>query len=111
MPVREVLDALAAGESVSRTDMKAAVKLVLSDLATIAPGRSVEVRVPPFAAVQVVAGATHRRGTPPALVQMSATSLLALATGDLSWSEAVAAGALRASGERSDLGHLFPLYR
>lgn len=109
--VRTILDALAADKPVSRTEMKAAVKHVLSDLATIAPGRSVEVRVPPYAAVQVVAGATHRRGTPPALVQMTATTLLELATGACPWPEAISSGAVRASGERSDLSGLFPLYR
>lgn len=107
----DVAAALAADQTVGRADMRAAVKLVLAELTAIAPGRSVELRVPPHAAVQVVAGATHRRGTPPALVQMSPATLLALATGATLWSEAVAAGTVRASGERSDLSGLFPLYR
>lgn len=105
-----VIAALADDEPVSRAETKAAVKAVLADLVSLAPGRSVEVRVPPFAAVQLIAGATHRRGTPPALVQMSARTLLLIASGDLDWHEAVASGEVRASGERSDLSHLFPLY-
>lgn len=108
--VAVVASALSVGEAVSRADMKTAVKLVLADLTGRAPGKSVEVRVPPFAAVQVVSGATHRRGTPPALVQMSATTVLGLATGVLTWAHAVSAGQVRASGERSDLSALFPLY-
>ena len=108
--VRRVVNAISAGHPVSRQEWKAAVKAVLSDLSSIAPGRSVEVRVPPYAAVQVVAGTTHRRGTPPALVQMSPQTLLHLATGDVGWVEASVAGAIRASGERSDLSSLFPLY-
>lgn len=109
--VLAVADALAKGAELSRADTKAAVKVVLADLSKIAPGRSVEVRVPPFAAVQVVAGATHRRGTPPALVQMSAQTLLDLATGRAQWDAATATGAIRASGERSNLSALFPLYQ
>ena len=109
--VRRVVAAISAGHPVSRQEWKAAVKTVLSDLSALAPGRSVEVRVPPYAAVQVVAGATHRRGTPPALVQMQPMTLLRLATGDAGWAEAVAAGEIRASGERSDLSSYFPLYR
>lgn len=109
--VERVLADLAADQPADRADTKAAVKAVLARLTSIAPGRSVEVRVPPFAAVQVVAGATHRRGTPPALVQMSAATLLLLATGATRWADAVARGEVRASGERSDLSALFPLYR
>lgn len=109
--VSRLLTAVAAGERGSRSETRAAVKAVLADLTAAAPGRAVEVRVPPFAAAQVVAGATHRRGTPPALVQMTAPTLLSLATGATSWAEAVAEGRVRASGERSDLGWLFPLYR
>lgn len=109
--MRRVAAAILADHPVSRQDWKAAVKTILGDLSNLAPGRSVEVRVPPYAATQVVAGATHRRGTPPALVQMQPLTLLRLATGDVAWAEAVAAGEIRASGERSDLSSYFPLYR
>lgn len=108
--VIRVLAALAAGEPADRAATKAAVKACLNQVAAIAPGRSVEIRVPPFAAVQAVAGATHRRGTPPALVQMDAHTLLRLAVGETSWSDAVDAGGVRASGERSNLSEWFPLY-
>ena len=88
---------------------RAAVKAVLAELAAVAPGRSVELRVPPVAATQIVEGPAHRRGTPKATVEMDPTTLLGLATGELAWSDAVAAGRVVASGERTDLAHLFPL--
>lgn len=93
-----------------RRTEKAAVKTVLAELVALAPGHSVEVRVPPYAAVQVVAGVRHRRGTPPALVQLDARTIIGMAVGDLTWADAVTAGRLRASGERSDLAGLFPLW-
>lgn len=86
-----------------------AVRATLQALAAVAPGRSVEVRVPPHGAVQAVPGTTHRRGTPPALVETDAATWLALADGSLPWHDAVAAGRVRASGERSDLSAYLPL--
>jgi len=90
-------------------DLKAAVKASLARLQEVAPGRAVEVRIPPYAAVQVVAGHTHRRGTPSAVVETDAQTWLALADGRLTWTEAVASGQLVASGERSDLSAYLPL--
>lgn len=94
-----------------RRTLATAVRYTLEELAVCAPGRSVEVRVPPFGVTQAVAGAVHRRGTPPAVVETDAGTWLALATGRLSWDEATAAGALRASGERCDLSAYLPLLR
>ena len=70
------------------------------------PGRAVEVRVPPYLAIQILGGTTHRRGTPPAVVEMSPQTWLELFTKELSWAEAVASGRIIASGERSDLGSI-----
>ena len=70
------------------------------------PGRAVEVRVPPYLAVQILGGTTHRRGTPPAVVEMSPQTWLELFTKKLSWDNAVASGKIIASGERSDLSEL-----
>lgn len=108
--VAAVLDALASGAEPDRPQVRAAVKAALAELSALAPGRSVEVRVPPHAAVQVVAGSTHRRGTPAAVVEMDARTWLDLAVGRRSWDEAVAAGDVIASGARSDLGALLPLF-
>ena len=88
---------------------RAAVKATLALLTTTAPGKAVEVRVPPYAAVQAVEGVRHRRGTPAAIVECDAATWLKLATGSLTWSDAIASGRLRASGERSDLSTYLPL--
>ena len=92
-----------------RETLALAVRYALQLLAEAAPGRSVEVRVPPFGAVQIVEGVRHTRGTPPNVVELDAQTFLAIATGGLSWSQASQAGRVRASGSRSDLSALFPL--
>jgi hypothetical protein len=106
--VKQCLACYDADEQPPQAVERAAVKQVLADLSRRAPGHSVEVRVPPHAAVQVVAGVRHRRGTPPALVQLKARTLLQLATGARTWADAVESGDIRASGERSDLSEYFP---
>lgn len=90
-------------------DVRAQVKHYLAVLETRAPGRSVEVRVPPFAAVQAIPGVRHTRGTPPAVVETDGETWLALATGRTTWVEAVGSGKVRASGERTDLAPHLPL--
>lgn len=92
-----------------RADLRAATKHLLALLVAAAPGNSVEVRIPPYAAAQCIAGGRHTRGTPPAVVETDALTWIALGTGELTWSEAVAAGKVRASGERSDLSRWLPL--
>lgn len=86
-----------------------AVRYTLEELAERAPGRSVEVRVPPYAAVQCIEGTTHRRGTPPNVVETDPHTWLSLATGGLAWAAATEAGALRVSGTRADLTAYLPL--
>ncbi|MFN8170177.1 MAG: sterol carrier family protein [Candidatus Nanopelagicales bacterium] len=105
----ELLDAWDAGETPERIEVKAAVKASLAALVEKAPGHAVEVRVPPYAAVQAVEGSRHRRGTPPAVVECDARTWLGLATGRLLWADAVADGRVRASGERSDLTPHLPV--
>ncbi len=91
-------------------ELAAAVRLSLHALERVAPGRSVEVRVPPFAAVQCVAGPRHTRGTPGTVVETDPRTWLQLATGGLPWDEAVADGRVRASGARADhIAHWLPL--
>jgi len=99
---------LAAGEG-ERADLRLLTKHYLAVLEARAPGRSVEVRVPPYAAVQVIEGVRHTRGTPPAVIETDAPTWIALATGALAWPDAVDAGAVRASGERTDLTPYLPL--
>lgn len=90
-------------------DLRALTKHYLGLLVARAPGNSVEVRVPPYAAVQCVAGARHTRGTPPAVVETDPQTWIALARGRLRWDDARVDGRVTASGERSDLGRLLPL--
>ena len=90
-------------------DLRFLTKHYLAVLESRAPGHSVEVRVPPYAAVQVIPGVRHTRGTPPAVVEMDADTWLALATGALSWADAESTGRVRASGERADLTPYLPL--
>lgn len=92
-----------------RAELKLLVKETLGLLERRAPGRSVEVRVPPFAAIQCIEGVRHTRGTPPAVIETDADTWLALATGELDWAEAVATGKAVASGERTDLSPYLPL--
>jgi hypothetical protein len=86
-----------------------AVKRSLALLTERAPGRAIEVRIPPYAAVQCGDGPTHTRGTPPNVIEMSAETWLALASGERTWADAMSAGLINASGVRADLTELLPL--
>jgi hypothetical protein len=86
-----------------------AVRYLLQLLADQARGNSVEIRVPPFGAVQAVAGPRHTRGTPPNVVEMDAVTWVALATGSVSWAAAVASGNITASGKRAEIAKFFPI--
>jgi len=108
--VAAVWTELEAGTEVPRDRLRAAVKAALSELSRRAPGRSVEVRIPPLAAAQVIPGSTHRRGTPPAVVETDPSTWLALVLGHREWAEAVATGVVHASGSRSDLSEHLPLW-
>ena len=102
-------EAVERGEEAPRPVALTAVRFTLEELGALHPGRSVEVRVPPAGAVQILPGTTHRRGTPPAVVETDARTWLSLACGVLTWDEAVAGALVSASGERTDLGPLLPL--
>ena len=106
-PVRAWL----AGEAEQppRAVVGAAVKTSARWLAQQVPGRSVELRVPPHVAVQCIEGPRHTRGTPPNVIETDAATWLRLASGRLSWADAVAGGTVSASGNRADLSGLVPL--
>jgi hypothetical protein len=106
--VAAALDRVRSGEP-ERTDLRLLTKHFLAVLEERAPGHSVEVRVPPYAAVQVIPGVRHTRGTPPAVVETDAGTWIALAAGDLAWGEAESSGRVRASGQRADLTPFLPL--
>ena len=102
--------AAALGPEPARQDQLTAVRWTLGLLADHRPGRSVEVRVPPAGAVQAIdGGPTHRRGTPPNVVEMAPEVWLELAAGRLAWPDAVARGLVSASGTRADLSDCLPL--
>jgi hypothetical protein len=102
--VRQAISGEAAKETTAM-----AVRYLLQVLAESAEGNSVEVRVPPFGAVQCIAGPGHTRGTPPNVVEMDAATWLALATGGETWEAAIAQGRIAASGSRADLSDHVPL--
>ena len=88
-------------------DLKAKVKQILKVVQELAPGRSVELRIPPYAAIQCVGGSIHRRGTPPNVVEMSAKTLLKILNNPVKWQQFCDSGAISASGTNSNLSNLF----
>jgi hypothetical protein len=118
--LRGALAAVAAwldgnGPQPARHELAQAVRLSLRTLAQVAPGATVEVRVPPFAAVQCVAGPAHTRGhtrgTPPNVVETDPRTWLELATARVTWAAALADGRIAASGSRADVSSWLPLAR
>ena len=104
-----VIEAMDAGQQPLREALRGATIHALGLLETRAPGRAVEVRVPPFGAVQCVAGPRHTRGTPPNVVETDAVTWIMLAAGRNNWLAAVASGSVLASGPRADLSAYLPL--
>ncbi|WP_308257547.1 sterol carrier family protein [Pseudonocardia lacus] len=106
----EVLAWLDGGPQPDRSVLRAAVKESLAALVAQAPGHSVEVRVPPFGAVQCIEGPRHTRGTPPNVVEADPRTWLGLVTGVRTWDDAWASGRLTASGSRAgEVAGLLPL--
>lgn len=98
-----------AAGTADKPDLKLLTKHYLALMEAKAPGKSVEIRVPPFAAIQCIEGVRHTRGTPPAVIETDAATWIALATGELDWADAVNSGRISASGERTDLSAYLPL--
>ena len=107
--VAEATGYLDRGEEVPPSVLRPAARHLLIVLEASAPGRSVEMRVPPVAAVQCVAGPRHTRGTPPNVIETDPVTWLRLATGRLTWDDAVQSGSVKASGARADLSAHLPL--
>jgi len=101
--------AVLADGGAPRDTLATAARYLLQLLAEKAPGHTVEVRVPPFGAVQVVEGPRHTRGTPPNVIETDADTWVALAAGREEWASAVAAGRIAASGTRASLAGLLPV--
>lgn len=107
--IHSVVEALRDGREPERAAVRDAVRALLRMLATRVPGRSVEVRVPPYGAIQCVGGPRHTRGTPPNVVETDPITWLEIATGLATWHDAVAAGRVLASGVRADLSGYLPV--
>ena len=107
--VAAVLRALDAGASADPEDQRVAARYLLYALAARHPGRVLEVRVPPVAAVQCLPGPVHTRGTPPNVVETDPADLDPAGGRRLDWADAVRSGAVHASGPRADLGAYLPL--
>jgi hypothetical protein len=99
-----------AAEQPPRTVLATAVRVSLRAFADRHPGRAIEVRVPPFAAIQCLPGHTHTRGNPPNVVETDARGWLGLVTGKLTWADGLASAAVQASGHRTaEVGVLLPM--
>ena len=106
-----VTSALRAGAQPVPEALRAATRFLLDLLASGAPGRAVEIRVPPYAAVQAIGGPRHTRGTPPNVVEMDPVTWVRLATGLMPWADAVSGGLVQASGVRADLTSYLPVLK
>lgn len=104
-----VVHSLDAGVALDRQALRVSVRMLAEVLAERHPGKAVEVRVPPYAAVQIGTGLRHTRGTPPNVVECTPAVFVAVASGRQAWAAAVAAGEVRASGSRADLAPFLPL--
>jgi hypothetical protein len=116
MPPKRIADdagraavASALAGDTARDTIATAVRYLLQLLAERAEGNTVEIRVPPYGAVQAIQGPRHTRGTPPNVIETDAATWLALASGSLDWASAVAAGRVSASGQRAHLGDHLPI--
>jgi hypothetical protein len=88
-------------------EIRVQVKKILGQIKLLAPGKSVELRVPPYGVIQCIAGSNHRRGTPPNTVEMSGQTLIRLINEPSLWSPLCDSGEVRATGMLSDLSNVF----
>ena len=107
--LKDLLSSFDNNQEIDKVVEQTAVKYCLQLLHEKAPGNSVEVRIPPYAAVQVIPGISHKRGTPPAVIEMSARIWIDLAIGKIDWITTKNSGAISASGERADLSAYLPV--
>lgn len=107
--LESVADWLSGADEPARSVIAAAVRTSARYLAGAYPGGAVEVRIPPFVAIQCIEGLTHKRGTPPNVIETDPRTWLELAAGVLSWDEAVDQARLRTSGSRATLAELLPI--
>jgi len=92
-----------------KDSLRTLIKYLLEILHKKVPGNSVEVRIPPFAAIQIIEGTIHRRGTPPAVIEINPEIFIQISLGEITWEKALTQGLIQASGQRTDLTEHFPL--
>ncbi|WP_299137961.1 sterol carrier family protein [uncultured Corynebacterium sp.] len=110
MAIKDWIAAPAEHNNPGRALLADAVRRTARTLEADAPGHSVELRVPPFVAVQCIEGPRHTRGTPPNVVETDPETWLRLATGLADWEEAVSTGRVDASGSRAgEIAQWLPL--
>ena len=109
--VNSVIRAKKQSSELEQTDalFVTAVRYLLEELAEVAPGNSVEVRVPPLGATQCIEGPRHTRGTPPNVVEISPKVWFDLALGYIAWDSAMQDHLVSSSGVRASLGEVLPL--
>jgi len=96
--------------AIEKRQLPTVTRYLLQEIERLAPGGTVELRVPPYGAIQCMAGMEHRRGTPPNVVELEPQVFIALCLGELSWDAAVAAHHIAISGAMAaDIAELFPL--
>lgn len=109
--IREWISSPEAHAEPPRPALADAVRRTVRTIAHDAPGHSVELRVPPFVAVQCIEGPRHTRGTPPNVVETDALTWLRLATGEFSWDDALSSGAVSVSGARApEIAKWLPIF-
>jgi len=106
---KSAIESCLSPDDFSQEKLTTAVRYLLEELAEVAPGNSVEVRVPPLGATQCIEGPRHTRGTPPNVVEMAPETWFDLATGRLDWADAISSGLVSASGVRATLEEVLPL--
>lgn len=94
-----------------KENTKLAVRYTLQEISKLYPGKSLEIRVPPAGATQILKGSTHRRGTPPAVVECDMQTWLNLYVGKITWQESLAQHKLKAYGEKADLSQILPIHK
>lgn len=107
--LKEAFESLEKMKEIDKETLKSAIKYSLQLLHQQIPGKSVELRIPPFAAISIVEGKNHKRGTPPSIIEISALTWLELVKGLKTWNQATGEGLISASGPNTDLSRYLPI--
>lgn len=109
LALRTIQTLLLEDQDIDKALLKIAVKYTLQKLNKLIPGKSVELRVPPISAISIIEGKNHKRGTPPANIEVDPITWLKLVLGALTWKTALEQGLVFASGANTDLSPYLPI--